>query len=139
MPAPHPMELRRAAVAAYESGEGTAESVAASFGVSRSALLSWSKRLREQGTLVASARGGGNFSNVDTALLMSVLAARRDGTTDELTRAYNTQVAKKDRVSRSSILRALKREGFVFKKSVRGPQNRTALTSERNGRSSSDG
>ena len=139
MPAPHPIELRRAAVAAYESGEGTADDVAVRFGVSRSALLAWSKRLREQGTLVPSARGGGNFSNVDTSLLMSVLAARRDSTTDELTRAYNAQVPKKDRVHRSSILRALKREGFVFKKSVRGPQSKTVQTSARNGRSSSGG
>ena len=83
MLAPHPIELRRAAVAAYESGEGTAEDVAVRFGVSRSALLAWSKRLREQDTLVTSARGGGNFSNVDIPLLMSVLDARRDGTIDK--------------------------------------------------------
>lgn len=139
MPAPHPIELRRAAVAALESGDDDAEAVAERFGISRSALLEWARRLRAHGSLAPSPRGGGNFSNVDVERLMRILDEHRDGTTDELTRAYNAGRPKAHRVHRSSILRALKREGFVFKKNVRGPQSKTGRTSGRSENNSGAG
>jgi transposase len=139
MPAPHPIELRRAAVAAYDAGEGTAAAVAERFGVGERTLREWSKQLRSRGTLEPAPRGGGNFSDVDIDVLMAVLVAHRDATTEELTRAYNAKRPRSRRVSRSSVLRALKREGFVFKKNARGPQSRIGPMSERSGRSSSAG
>jgi transposase len=139
MPAPHPIELRRAAVAALESGEDDAEGVAERFGVSRSTLLAWARRQRIHGTLEASPRGGGNFSQVDVGRLMTALDEHRDGTSDELTRAYNAGLPRARRVHRSSILRTLKREGFVFKKNVRGPQSKTDRTSVRSVSASSGG
>jgi transposase len=139
MPAPYPVELKEAAVAAFERGEGTADEVAERFGVGRSSLLAWAKQLRDRGTLNPAPRGGGNFSQVDLKRLLRVLDARRDSTTDELTKAYNAGRPKGERVHRSSILRALKREGFVFKKNARGPQSRTGPMSARSGSSSSAG
>ena len=50
---------------------------------------------------------------------------------DELRAMYNDRVAKTARVHRSSILRALHRRGYVFKKNVRGPQSKIARTSKR--------
>lgn len=126
MPSPHPTELRLAAVAAIERGEGTLDEVAEQFGIGKRTLCTWLARQRDGAPLEPAARGGGNFSTVDIKRLLALVVATRDATTDELTRAYNASRAKKDRVHRSSILRALKREGFVFKKNVRGPQSRTA-------------
>lgn len=138
MPAPLPIELKQAAIAAFQSGE-TVASVAERFGVGSRSVVEWSRRLRETGSLEPAPRGGGNFSDVDIPLLLRVLEARRDATTEELTRAYNKKRPAARRVSRSSILRALKREGFVFKKNVRGPQNRTVQTFARNARRSNAG
>lgn len=125
MPSPYPTELKRAAVAAVERGEGTLDEVAEQFGVGKRTLCTWLACQREGISLEPAARGGGNFSSVDIKRLLALVSATRDATTDELTRAYNAGSAKRARVHRSSILRALKREGFVFKKNVRGPQNKT--------------
>jgi transposase len=116
MPAPYPIELRRAAVAALESGEDTVNGIADRFRVGRSTLLAWAKLFREGKGLEPAPRGGGRFSDVDVELLLTVLKQRRDATAEELTRAYNAKCARGRRASRSSITRALKREGFVFKK-----------------------
>jgi hypothetical protein len=53
------------------------------------------------------------------------VAARPDQTTDELTRAYNRAVTPAQRVHRSSVLRALRRTGYVFKKD--GPDRRSRI------------
>jgi hypothetical protein len=65
-------------------------------------------------------KAGGWTSPVDVPLLQATIAARPDRTTDELTRAYNAQATRSARVHRSSILRALQRLGYVFKKNGRG-------------------
>lgn len=129
MGAAHPIEFRRRVVASFERGEGTGLAIATRFGISKSTLHDWTRQLRELGTLEPRGRGGGNFSNVDVSRLLAVLDKRRDATTDELTRAYNRGLPRPQRVHRSSILRSLKREGFVFKKNVRGPQSKIAQTS----------
>ena len=87
-------------------------------------------RFRIRGTFEPDPKGGGNPSPVDVEVLMAVLKERPDAITAELTTAYNRRVGRKARVSRSSILRALRRQGFVFKKKVRGPQSKIALTSK---------
>jgi len=126
-------------VSALERGEGTIEEIAEQFGIGKRTLCTWLTQLRERGTLEAAARGGGNVSQVDAGRLLELVAATRDATTDELTRAYNAGLPRSKRVHRSSILRALKREGFVFKKNVRGPQNRTNPKSAPRGSSSGAG
>lgn len=129
MPAPYPVELKNAAVESWNRGDGSLEEVAERFGVSRRALGDWVRQHRRFGTLDPAPRAGGNFSQVDRERLLTLVSETRDATTDELTRLYNRGLPKGKRVHRSSILRALKREGFVFKKNVRGPQNKTGLTS----------
>lgn len=139
MPAPYPTKLKMAAVAAFESGEGTANEVAAQFGIGARTLATWCKQLRDRGTLEPAQRGGGNFSRVDIPRLLKVMAARRDATTDEITRAYNSGQSKHRKVHRSSILRALRREGFVFKKNGQGQWSKTERTSARNEKHSAAG
>jgi hypothetical protein len=64
-------------------------------------------------------------------VLEVVLRERPDGVVDELRAMYNARVPKRARVHRSSILRALHRRGYVFKKNVRGPLSKTARTSKK--------
>jgi hypothetical protein len=72
-------------------------------------------------------------------VLDTVVSDGRDATTEELTWEYNRRVGRARRVHRSSILRALHRSGYVFKKNVRGPQNRIAPTSTPNAKRSASG
>jgi transposase len=120
MPNPYPTELRERAVRAYESSDETYRQVAERFAVSQPTLERWVRRQRETGVLDPLARGGGWVSPVEVAVLQGLVKERPDRTTDELTRAYNSRVGAKARVHRSSILRALQRTGYVFKKNARG-------------------
>ena len=138
MPNPYPTELRDRVVRAYEAGEESCAAVAARFEVGVASLERWLRRQRERGTLDPLARGGGWKSPVDSALLQRLIAKRPDRTTDELTREYNRQ-ATSGRVHRSSILRALQRLGYVFKKNDRGQPNSIVRASKRSGPRSAPG
>ena len=139
MPNPFPIELRERAVRAYESGEDSHTAVAERFSLNPWTLLRWILRHRETGTVAPLAKSGGRTSPVDLALLETIVQDTRDATTDELTREYNRRVDRPGRVHRSSILRALHRSGYVFKKNGRGLQSRTAPTSTPNARHSDSG
>src|SRR5690606_37934660 len=120
MPAPHPIELRERVVRAYERGGESILVVAARFGVAPAALQRWLRRNREADTVAPRERGGGNPSPIDVTLLTSLVVALRDATTYELTAAYNRRVERSGRVHCSSIQRALRRAGYVFKKNAYG-------------------
>jgi transposase len=116
MPNAYPTELRNRAVRAYEAGEETCQQIAARFDIGVATLERWLRRQRLTGTLDPLAKAGGWSSPVDGALLRRLVAERPDRTTQELTRAYNRRARPAARVHRSSILRALHRFGYVFKK-----------------------
>jgi len=124
MPNPYPRELRERAVRAYESRTDTYEDVAARFAIGPATLVRWVQRQRETGTLDPLAKAGGWESPVEWAVLKALLDEAPDQTCAELTRAYN-RVAPHGRVHRSSIWRALRRTGYVFKKNAPGPRNKT--------------
>lgn len=128
MPNPYPTELRERAVWAYEAGEGSYAVVAERFSVNLWTLLRWVLRWRETGTITPRAKGGGWASPVNLDVLHAVVRETPDATTEELRRAYNRRVDRAQRVHRSSVLRALRRTGYVFKKNARGPRNRTDPT-----------
>jgi len=121
MPNPYPSVLRERVVRAYEAGEGSYEAVAAQFEVSLSSLLRWVTQVRRTGDVSPRPRGGGWRSPVDSAVLEQVLALQPDATCEELRRAYNRRVGRGATVSRSAIVRALHRLGFVLKKNGRAP------------------
>jgi transposase len=123
MPNPYPIELRERAVRAYEDGTETYVQVAARFRIAISTLCLWVRKARDTGTVMPAPKGGGWYSPVDIGLLHRLIRERPDQTTEEVTRAYNRRAAPEARVHRSSILRALQRTGFVFKKNDRGRQN----------------
>ena len=139
MPNPFPIELRERAVSAYESGAESHTAVAARFELNPWTLLRWIIRRRETGSVAPLAKRGGQTSPVDVEVLEEVVRARRDATTEELTREYNRRAGRDRRVHRSSILRALHRQGYVFKKNARGRQNRTVPMSRRSVRRSASG
>jgi transposase len=133
MPNAHPTGLRERAVRAYEAGEGSYDDVAARFGIGSRTLQDWVALWRATGRMEPQPKGGGNPSPVDIEVLEDVLRERPDAVVDELRASYNDRVPKARRVHRSSILRALHRRGYVFKKNVRGPQSRTGRTSKKSG------
>ena len=126
MPNPYPTALRERAVRAYEMGTETYAEVAARFSVHINTLVRWVQGARDRGTVMPAPRGGGWYSPVDIPLLHSLIRERPDRTTEELTRVYNQRAALEARVHRSSVLRALQRTGYVFKKNGRGPRSKTA-------------
>jgi len=134
MPNPYPSELRERAVRAYEAGEGSYEAVAARFSISLSSLLRWVMRARTTGETTAWPKRGGWQSPVQIAVLRGVIAERADATCEEIRRAYNRRVTRGARVSRSSIVRAVRRAGYVLKKNARGRVRSTAPIAARNGR-----
>ena len=138
MPNPYPTELRDRAVRAYEAGDESCAAVAARFEVGVASLERWLRRQRQTGTLDPLAKAGGWKSPVDSAVLQRLVAARPDRTTDELTREYNRHTPS-GRVHRSSILRALQRLGYVFKKNDRGRRNSIVRASTPSGPRSARG
>jgi transposase len=125
MPNPYPTALRERAVRAYEGSAETYAEVAARFSVHVNTLVRWVQGARDRGTVLPAPRGGGWYSPVDLALLHALITERPDRTTEELTRAYNARAAPEAHVHRSSVLRALQRTGYVFKKNARGRPSKT--------------
>jgi transposase len=120
-------------VRAYEDSTDTYVEVAARFSIAVSTLCEWVRQSRDSGHVMPAPKGGGWYSPVDIPLLHRLVRERPDRTTDEVTREYNRRAAPEARVHRSSILRALQRTGFVFKKNGRGPQNWIGPRSRPNG------
>lgn len=139
MPNPYPTALRERAVRAYEDSTARYTDVAAGFGISLATLVRWVQRARETGSLVPMAKAGGWRSPIDLSVLHRLVQEKPDQTTDELTRAYNREAAAAGRVHRSSILRALQRSGYVFKKNARGPRNTIVRRSRPSARGSGAG
>ena len=139
MPNPYPTALRERAVRAYEGGADRYSDVAATFGDSLATLVRWVQRARETGLIAPLDRGGGWPSPIDLPLLHRLVQARPDRTTGELTRAYNREAVPAARVHRSSVLRALQRTGYVFKKNARARWNRIGRASKPTARRSATG
>ena len=139
MPNPYPIPLRERAVRAYETSTDTYAEVAERFSIGVNTLVRWVQRSRETGTVAPKDKGGGWRSPVDLPRLHALVQERPDRTTEELTRAYNRQARPAARVHRSSVLRALQRTGYVFKKNDRDRRNRIVRMCKPSDRHSDDG
>lgn len=124
MPNPYPTALRERAVRAYETTTDTYAEVSTRFEIGLNTLVRWVQRARDRGDPAPFEKRGGWHSPVDLPVLHRLVAERPDRTTDELTRAYNRAVPPAARVHRSSILRALQRNGYVLKKNGGDRRNR---------------
>jgi transposase len=116
----HPVELRVRVVAAYESGAGSYPEVAAQFDVGEASVKRWVRLRRRAGDVAPSPKAGGRTSIITLGDIEAGLAIIRDATAGELTAEFNRARRRKDRVHVSSIKRALRRQGYVVKKSADG-------------------
>jgi len=139
MPNPYPLALRERAVTAYETRGDSYAAVAEEFAIAQRTLERWVSRARETGSPAPQEKGGGWSSPVLLEVMHAVVAEKPDATVRELTRLYNARVPRAHRVSRSSLLRALRRTGYVFKKNARGPRKPIGPMSGPSGRPSSPG
>jgi transposase len=110
-------DLREKLVLAYESGEGTLDEVADTFGVGRCTVARMMKLRRAGRSLAPLPHGGGYPALLDEkvlALLQSQVAAQPDATLFEL--AAHLQRKAKVEVHLSTVCRALQKLGLPRKK-----------------------
>lgn len=131
MPDPHPIELRLRAVQAYEAGEGSYPEIARRFAVGEASVKRWVWLYRDRGDVDPRPRAGGTPSEVGASDLALLLTALPDGNAGELTAMYNRDRRGKNRIHVSSMKRALRRHGYVVKKSESGRWSNSGPTSSR--------
>lgn len=127
MSTPYPRELRERVLAAYDRGL-TQPEVCELFNVARGTIVNWLRIRRETGDVEPLPHGGGNPIRVRTEVLEAVLGELPDGTRKELTQLYNQKVPRRERVHESSLYRALRRNGYVSKKSGHNQRNKRVRT-----------
>lgn len=120
MPDPHPIELRKRVVDAYEADEGSYPELAKRFAVGEASVKRWVLLFGKTGDLKPQPKGGGTPSTVSREEIQDLLAELRDPTAGELTVAFNRSRRGNARIHVSSMKRALHRFGYVVKKSADG-------------------
>lgn len=114
-------DLREKLVLAYESGEGTLDEVADTFGVGRCTIAKMMRRWRSGQSLAPLPHGGGYPATLNEkvlAVLQKHVAAQPDATLAEL--AAHLKRKAKAQVHPSNICRALQKLGLPRKKKPRG-------------------
>lgn len=129
MPQPHPLELRRRVIDAYESGEGSLFAVSQRFAVGIASVKRWVRRYRDQGSVAPQPPAGGTPSEIGAIDLALLLMRIPDANAGELTAEYNRRRRAPHRVHVSSMKRALRRHGYVVKKSESGHWSSSVPTS----------
>ena len=133
---PYDMALRKRAVGAYESGEGSYAQLAALFDLDHRTLERWVARRRATGSVAPQPKGGGWRCPIDLATLHAVVGEAPDATIGELCWAYNRRVKRAQRTNPTSFRRAMHRVRYVLKKNGRVRARLNAPTSTRSGRRS---
>lgn len=103
------MDLRQRIVEAYERNEGTYFELARLFGVSESTVYRLLRRKRERGNLTPGAPSG--IPNSALPDLVALVCELPDATLDQLKEAWVSR--SRCQLSRSSIVRALRRAGIT--------------------------
>ena len=130
------IDLRRRAVAAYESGQTESyEETAEVFGVGRASISRWLRRHRETGDVEYKERGGNNPRRVDLNWLQAHCRANPDARIDDRVKALQEHSG--EVVSRGAMWGALHAIGWSFKKKRPSPGRKTSRSSKPNGKPSS--
>lgn len=135
MTSPLSLDLRRRVVAAYLAGEGSYAEIAVRFGIGEASVSRLLRRFRNTESLEPDPHGGGNPARIgpdDVSIVAEIVAANPDGTVAELAQAWTARTRRP--ISRSSMLRALRRFGFTLKKRPSTPRSKSARKSKRSGR-----
>jgi transposase len=112
---PISLDLRKRIIAAYESGEGSQEEIAARFGVSYGFVKKLWRRWCDSGDLTPSQMGGFRKPAFDKQALKRLRQALRDhpdATLDELAEMCDVSC------SRATVYNTLNREGYRRKKNA---------------------
>lgn len=126
------IELRGRVVAAYEAGEGTLREVADRFALGVATVKRWMWLKRRTGAVTPVTKGGGTPSGISGEDIARILAELGDATAGEVTAAFNRSRANaRARIHVSSMKRALRRHGYVVKKSADGRWRVCGRTSSR--------
>ncbi len=111
------IDLRERIVKAYKSGHGTYEEIASIFEIGRATVSRLLRRSREKKTLQPAKRPMNapiRIGPQDNVRLSEIVQEFPDATVEELTAVWRQRVSEK--ISRSSMMRALLRNGFTLKK-----------------------
>jgi transposase len=130
----HSIELRTRVVAAYESGAGSYPEIAARFDVGEASVKRWVHLQRREGDVAPTPKAGGMPSRIALADIEGALAIVKDATAGEITAEFNRRRSRRERVHVSSIKRALRRHGYVVKKSADGRWRVCGRTSSQSAR-----
>ena len=116
-PYAHSIELRKRAVAAYESENKSATEIARLFGVGERSLHRWRVQLRDTGALAPRPHQSGNKARVDeedARVVHEIVRDQPDASIEELAIFFVERTLKP--CSRSAMGRALLRLGLTQKK-----------------------
>lgn len=116
----YPVALRERVVRAYETGEGSAATIARLFKVGEATVKRWLWRQRDLGHVQPTKKAGGTRSAIQREEIDAIVAELKDANAVEITAAYNRGRRGSARVHVSTIKRALHRFGYVVKKSADG-------------------
>ncbi len=109
MPRAYSMDLRERGIAACEVGKRTRSEIAEHFQISEDTLYDWLRRSRAQHSVAPAAHCGGRASELDAALLKSLVKAQNDRTLPQYAELYAEQTGR--RYSPSHLSRVLKELG----------------------------
>lgn len=124
------LELRARIVKAHLDGQGTYKELASLFGVGEATVSRLLRRHRERGDVRRDPRGGGMPPKVPERLyasLRKLVAEKPDRTVAQIAEAWKAFHGVT--VSRSAMMRALRKAGFTWKKNGFVLRSRTGPTS----------
>jgi transposase len=119
------IDLRTKAVAAYESGRGSIDTVASIFGIGSATLKRWLWRKRDTSSLAPRPYGGGNQRKLSDADL-AWMEQERVTNPDRTIREWRDAIAEGRGVSVSTaaVSRVLVKMGWTRKKGPHGERSR---------------
>lgn len=116
---PLSLELRERVVEAYRRGEGTYQEIADRFDIGVASVSRWLRRSRETGTPAPKRRTAfvpALIPAEQAPQIVALVEQFRDLTVDELANEWERRTGQ--RVSRSTMQRAVLRSGFRWKKNA---------------------
>jgi transposase len=132
------LDLRQRIVKAHLNAEGSYAELAARYEVGEASISRLLRRYRERGDVHRDPRGGGVPHKIPPEqypLLRKLVAQQPDRTVEQLCHSWRAHYGVV--LSRSAMMRTLKRAGMTWKKNGFVHQSSTARTSKRGGKSSS--